>query len=1127
MFVVDDLVGWLVGRVADAGSKRLATLVLGSDQARALKPAVTSAVQATVSELGPSDGEEADLVAGQINRAFGRRDPVPLPPGRPTVLEALQAGIAGQLSARDNAGPPAVRLPGVPVSEVAAKLTGHLVREIQVRGSRGGPLADLADQLNHDLTHLQGQRLEGMLAQVLDWLGHGQAPAGGAAGPVGQPLAEVGDPFALEVHRPVEPDAPQRALPVLPVYVPREHDTALATVVAAAAAGASGIAVLVGESSTGKTRACWQALEVLRGLEPEWRLWHPIDPHGAQAGLPGVGPRTVVWLNEAQRYLETSDGTGEQLAAGLRKLLPDQARGPALVLATLWPEAWARLTASPSGATDPHAHARELVAGHTIRVPDAFTHEELRELATADDPRLAQAAAGSRDGQVIQYLAGAPDLLARYQNAPPAARALIDAAMDAHRLGMRAALPRAFLEAAAPGYLTDTEWNELDDGWLELTLGYTAARCKGVRGPLAPIRPRPAPGVQASHGDGRTWQLADYLDQRGRHIRREEIPPASFWVAAARYADPADLTTLGEAASARGLLRDAACLYKHASAHGDAAAGASLVRLLHALHPGDPRPADWAAARASLGDPVAVAELLSTLKRVGATGQVAALLDRDPTLYAHPYDPRSVVSLLDVLRVEGATGQVATLASRAAVEVSLDDPHAVTSLLDALRDAGATAQVTEVATRAAVEVSLDDLGGVANLLSALGRAGAIGQIAALATRASPDDPSVVARVLDELHKAGATDQVTALADRVAVARVSLDSPYAVAGLLGALQKVGATDQVTALADRAAVDVSFDDPRAVAILLGALQKVGATAQVTALADRAVADVSLDDPHGVATVLDALRDVGATDHVTALVNRAVADVSVNSPRGVARLLGALRATGDTDQVITLASRAAAHASLDDPASVASLLDALRATGDTGPVTTLLDRHPAAHVSLDDPEAVDRLMRSLKSARAIGQVITLASRAAAHASLDDARSAAHLLGTLRAAGDTGPVTRLLADTAFRAAAHARLDDPEAVVGLMLMLRAIGDTGLVTTLLDRHPAAYVSFDNLRSVGTLLLVLQTVGARKQAVELIERLPAAGLFQLFCRYEGREDQFRFGREPDGRPAGRWAWPDLG
>jgi len=62
-FVVDDLLGWLIGRLADAGYRKLTTLVLGSPEERALKEAVTAAVQATVGEIDPSDGEEAERVA--------------------------------------------------------------------------------------------------------------------------------------------------------------------------------------------------------------------------------------------------------------------------------------------------------------------------------------------------------------------------------------------------------------------------------------------------------------------------------------------------------------------------------------------------------------------------------------------------------------------------------------------------------------------------------------------------------------------------------------------------------------------------------------------------------------------------------------------------------------------------------------------------------------------------------------------------------------------------------------------------------------------------------------------------------------------------------------------------------
>ncbi len=172
-------------------------------------------------------------------------------------------------------------------------------------------------------------------------------------------------------------------------------------------------------------------------------------------------------------------------------------------------------------------------------MPAAFTPAQLGQLARAADARLALAAAAAPDGQVIQFLAGAPELLARYRNAPPAAAALIDAAMDARRLGMGAGLPQAFLEAAAPGYLTDAEWDALGEDWLEQALAYTAVPCKGVRGPLTRIRPRPARPARPARlpdGDdqpppgrptagGPLYRLADYLDQHGRAHRDEPDPP--------------------------------------------------------------------------------------------------------------------------------------------------------------------------------------------------------------------------------------------------------------------------------------------------------------------------------------------------------------------------------------------------------------------------------------------------------------------------------------------------------------------------------------------------------------------------------------------------------------------------
>ena len=171
VFVADDLVMWLVGLLADAGRKKLTALVLGSEQERALRSVATAAVQLTADELCPGDYEQAEHVALVINQVFG--EPVPGAPlaEHRTVLEALRAGIAGQMAILDDSsltgtGQSSADVLGVPAAELAEKLTRYLVREIVVRGARGGPLFPLASQLNDDVTHLHGRRLEDMVGRL-------------------------------------------------------------------------------------------------------------------------------------------------------------------------------------------------------------------------------------------------------------------------------------------------------------------------------------------------------------------------------------------------------------------------------------------------------------------------------------------------------------------------------------------------------------------------------------------------------------------------------------------------------------------------------------------------------------------------------------------------------------------------------------------------------------------------------------------------------------------------------------------------------------------------------------------------------------------------------------------------
>jgi|HubBroStandDraft_1064217.scaffolds.fasta_scaffold13346_1 hypothetical protein len=823
----------------------------------------------------------------------------------------------------------------------------------------------------------ENQRRAGVVSVAVQRARAGRALAGP---PAGWLLGEVRDPFALEVHRPVQPEDAPAGLPELPAYVPRGHDAELAGVVRAAAEGRSGVAVLVGGSSTGKTRACWEALGLLRDQEPEWRLWHPIDPSrpdAALAELPRIGPRTVVWLNEAQLYLDPAEpGLGERVVAGLRQLLRDPGRAPVLVLASLWQEFWDTLTVRPDGDADLHAQARELLAGRDITVPAAFTAEQVAGLAGAGDARLVLAGRSAADGQVVQFLAGAPELEARYRNAPSAARAVIDAAMDARRLGVGIGLPRAFLEHAADGYLTDDEWDGLREDWLEQALAYTARSCKGARGPLTLIRPRPGPPAlrprdpagQPGAPSGPGYRLADWLDQHGRARRAGLIPPAQFWAAAAVYTLPGDQAALGDAAAARGLYRAAAQLHKNAAACGDPRAAAWLAQPPPCLRT-DPRPTHWAAAHASLDD------------------------------------PRGVAVLLDGLRKAGGGEQVAALAVRAAAHAPVDDPAAVAVLLDGLRKAGMREQAAVLAVRAAAHASLDDLFGLAVLLDGLRKAGAGQQVAALAARAaahaSLDDPGLVSVLLRGLWGAGAERQAAVLAARATV-HVALDDPGGVGWLLEALRAAGAEQQAAVLAARAAAHAPLDDPGAVAVLLDGLRKAGMGEQAAVLAARAAAHAPLNDPGGVGVLLDGLRTAGMGEQAAALAAR---DPAVHAPlddlRGVAVLLDKLRKAGMGLQAAMLAARAVVLAPLDDPYGVAWLLNGLRGAGAEQQAAALLARDPAAHVALDDPGGVGILLGKLRAASAQQQAAALAARAAAYASLDKpAGGVIHLLDRLRAA-------------------------------------------------------------------------------------------------------------------------------
>ena len=127
VFVADDLGGWLVGLLADAGRKKLTTWLLGSDQERALRQAAAAAIQLTAGQLAPSGGEQAEQLAMVVSEVFGEPVAGAALTGQVTLLQALQAGITAQLAVLDDraltgTGQSPAELLGVPGSVLAEAL---------------------------------------------------------------------------------------------------------------------------------------------------------------------------------------------------------------------------------------------------------------------------------------------------------------------------------------------------------------------------------------------------------------------------------------------------------------------------------------------------------------------------------------------------------------------------------------------------------------------------------------------------------------------------------------------------------------------------------------------------------------------------------------------------------------------------------------------------------------------------------------------------------------------------------------------------------------------------------------------------------------------------------------------
>jgi TIR domain len=426
-------------------------------------------------------------------------------------------------------------------------------------------------------------------------------PDGAGRVPAGAVRVGEADPRRLGVHAAISvPGVPDD---VLPEYVPRDADAAEHGVRArvAAAAERGGFVLLVGGSSVGKTRC---AAEAVRALLPDWWLVHPSGPAEVAALAAAPPARTVVWLDELQRYLGGEHG----LTGGVVRALLN-APHPAVIIGTLWPDRYTAYTTPAPGGTDPHAREREVLdLADVVRIDPEFspTEQDRAADAAARDPRLRVALDLAGYG-LTQTLAAAPQLIARWKDAKsvdPYAWALLTAALDAARLGARAPLSADFLRAAAPGYCTSQQQAEASENWFGQALAYATTKLYGAAAALSP--------AGAGMGQVAGYSAADYLVQHASRERRYERVPASTWDAVLRYiCDPADAARLADSAESRLLYGHAIALYRHAADAGDRYATWQLADLL--ARRGD---VDGLRARADAGDEAAAVTLAKLLAKL-------------------------------------------------------------------------------------------------------------------------------------------------------------------------------------------------------------------------------------------------------------------------------------------------------------------------------------------------------------------------------------------------------------------------------------------------------------------------------------------------------------------------------
>jgi tetratricopeptide (TPR) repeat protein len=182
MVDIGSFASWLFAAIGEWAVGRALGQIWGkarrSEQLSTLMAAVKAAVDRTAREVRPDASEEAvEHLAAVLNQVVDPRLPAAPLANYPTLLQALEAGIAAQIGVLDDPdltgrGQSSLQLLGLRAEQLAKSLTRNVVSVIIERSrlSGGAALTPLAEQFNHDVTHGKLDQLAKDVKAIIDTL---------------------------------------------------------------------------------------------------------------------------------------------------------------------------------------------------------------------------------------------------------------------------------------------------------------------------------------------------------------------------------------------------------------------------------------------------------------------------------------------------------------------------------------------------------------------------------------------------------------------------------------------------------------------------------------------------------------------------------------------------------------------------------------------------------------------------------------------------------------------------------------------------------------------------------------------------------------------------------------------